>query len=361
MTNTPTAGAEDAGLRRSPNRANVSLVNKLLDQMEGPWGRAPGTCYKYRQGYATLLQWCGDRNLVALSTHDLELYLARQRPSGVPAAPSTTAWELATLRTLFTYLHEHLGVIGSNPAKRLVKPKVDNDNPKPVPDELWKLVWAAPLFDDERVALGLGYFCGLRRHEVTGLHVSQFVDVPAPFIHGVKRKGGKKQGIRWASCIALYRERLPELLGDPALFTEALAKLRSRPATGLLLPWRDACVPGNSAGNGSRGPFPGKRNSSSFTATGTVPGIDPGTFNDRLRSLCTRLGLTERAITPHMLRHSFGTNLCRARVPVEVVSRLMGHSNVRITMRYVEVGADPLADLLAADEPADELRQVRRW
>lgn len=332
---------------------NATLVNKLLDQMEGPWGRSPGTCYKYRQGYSTLLQWCGDRQLVALSTHDLELFLGRR-----PAAPSTTAWELAILRTLFTFLHEHLGVIGSNPAKRLVKPKVDNDNPKPVSEELWRQVWAAPLFDDERVALGLAYFCGLRRHEVTGLRVDQFVDVPAPFIHGVKRKGGKKQGIRWASCVALYRERLPDLLGDPALFTEALARLRSRPAPGLLLPWKEP-------GNGARGPFPGKVRTTSFTtqaSSGPAGGIDPGMFNDRLRSLCTRLGLAERAITPHMLRHSFGTNLCgpRGRVPVEVVSRLMGHTNVRITMRYVEVGADPLADLLAQDEPA-ELRQVSRW
>jgi integrase len=328
---------------------NASLVNKLLDQMEGPWGRSPGTCYKYRQGYATLLGWCGDRTLTALSTHDLELFLGRR-----PAAPSTTAWEVAILRTLFTYLHEHLGVIGSNPAKRLVKPKVDNDNPKPVPDDLWRQVWAAPLFDDERVAMGLAYFCSLRRWEVTGLRVDQFLDVPAPFIQGVKRKGGKRQGIRWQSCISLYRERLPDLLGDPALFTEALARLRTRPANAWLLPWKDP-------GNGARGPFPGKRNATSFAPTGAFAHIDPGTFNDRLRSLCTRLGLTERAITPHMLRHSFGTNMCRAGVPVEVVSRLMGHTNVRITMRYVDVGADPLGDLLAQDDPAEELRAVRRW
>jgi site-specific recombinase XerD len=129
---------------------NVQLVNKLLDQMQGAWGRSPGTCYKYRQGYQTLLAWL-DKPLTAATTHDLELFLNRR-----PAAPSTTAWELAILRTLFRFLHEHLGLIGSNPAKRLVKPKVNNENPKPVPDELWREVWASPLHDDERVALGLG-------------------------------------------------------------------------------------------------------------------------------------------------------------------------------------------------------------
>jgi site-specific recombinase XerD len=63
-----------------------------------------------------------------------------------------------------------------------------------------------------------------------------------------------------------------------------------------------------------------------------------------------------------MLRHSFGTNLCtRARVPVEVVARLMGHTNVRVTMRYVEVGQDPLADFLAGEDAPAELRPMNRW
>ncbi len=36
---------------------NTQLVNKLLDQMEGPWGRSAGTSYKYRQGYKVFLAW----------------------------------------------------------------------------------------------------------------------------------------------------------------------------------------------------------------------------------------------------------------------------------------------------------------
>ncbi len=109
---------------------NTQLVNKLLDQMAGPWGRAAGTSYKYRAGYKVFLAWL-DRPLVACSTHDLELFLARR-----PCAPATTAWELAILQTLFRFLHEHLGVIGSNPSKVLVKPKINNEQPKPVPDDM---------------------------------------------------------------------------------------------------------------------------------------------------------------------------------------------------------------------------------
>ena len=134
---------------------SVQMVNALLEQMEGPWGRSNGTCYKYRNGYRVFLEWA-DKPIAAMGTHDLELFLARR-----PAAPSTTAWELAILQTLYRFLHEHLGVVGSNPAKVLVKPRVHNEAPKPVGDDLWRRVWAAPLLDDERVALGLGYFVGL--------------------------------------------------------------------------------------------------------------------------------------------------------------------------------------------------------
>ena len=160
--------------------------------------------------------------------------------------------------------------------------------------------------------------------------------------------------MRWQSCIQLYRQRLPELLGDPELFNGALARLRSRLPSGPLLPWRDSQE--TAAGNGRQGSFPGRRprpskaRTTSFQPNPDTWGgfIPPDTMNDRLRSLCTRL--PERAITPHMLRHSFGTNLCRAKVPIEVVSRLIGHASVKVTMRYVETGNDPLADFLAAEE-----------
>jgi hypothetical protein len=70
---------------------NTQLVNKLLDHMEGPWGRSAGTTYKYRHGYKVFLAWL-DKPLVACSTHDLGLFLARRT-----CAAATTAWELAIL------------------------------------------------------------------------------------------------------------------------------------------------------------------------------------------------------------------------------------------------------------------------
>lgn len=36
----------------------------------------------------------------------------------------------------------------------------------------------------------------------------------------------------------------------------------------------------------------------------------------------------------HVYRHTFGTNLCKAGVPIQVASKLLGHSSVKVTSQY---------------------------
>jgi integrase/recombinase XerD len=317
-------------------RSNEALVNEFLTHIERTLRRAPGTVYKYRQIYSSFLLGV-DKPLGTITTTDIEGWLGRERVGraqlGV-AAPATIKVEITTLRSLFKWLHSS-GTIPSNPAASLVLPTVHNDDPKPVPPEVWRKVWFSSLPDDERVALGLGYFCGLRRHEVTGLSPEQFVDVPAPLILDLKRKGGKRGGFRWRSCLDLYAAKAPHLIGDPSLFVSALTRLldsrRGLHTSSLsLLPW-------------SR----------------TNAEVWPVMFNKRMVSLALRMGVPVTEFTPHRLRHSFGTNLCAAGVPIQVVSKLMGHSSLAITQRYVDVGVDPLAVFLAQDvEPDVELRKA---
>ena len=60
-------------------------------------------------------------------------------------------------------------------------------------------------------------------------------------------------------------------------------------------------------------------------------------------------------ITPHELRHTYGTLLLEANRPITEVAALMGHSSVETTMKnYIDIhsvtsstAADSLADLLS--------------
>lgn len=69
-----------------------------------------------------------------------------------------------------------------------------------------------------------------------------------------------------------------------------------------------------------------------------------GTLRHRLHSALTRAGIDRRRW--HDLRHSYGTALAEAGIPLPKVQRLMGHSTIAVTMRYVHVGEH--ADLDAA-------------
>lgn len=58
--------------------------------------------------------------------------------------------------------------------------------------------------------------------------------------------------------------------------------------------------------------------------------IDPATFRDHYQKKLEEAGLGHYAI--HALRHTFATRALEAGVPIKVVSQILGHASVQITM-----------------------------
>lgn len=72
-----------------------------------------------------------------------------------------------------------------------------------------------------------------------------------------------------------------------------------------------------------------------------------GGMLEAITGLYARVGLAKPAMPIHALRHTFGTVMAR-RVPLGVLQRLMGHSEIATTMRYVDVNEDDKREAIAA-------------
>jgi len=66
------------------------------------------------------------------------------------------------------------------------------------------------------------------------------------------------------------------------------------------------------------------------------------TFYTVIRHLGWNDSITDRRLkfVPHVFRHTFASRLVKAKVPLPVVQRLMGHSTIQMTLRYVQVSDD---------------------
>jgi integrase len=73
-------------------------------------------------------------------------------------------------------------------------------------------------------------------------------------------------------------------------------------------------------------------------ATGSAGGCWSlrGALRTALIQASKRAGLS-RPATPHQLRHTFATEMLRLRVSLPALMQLMGHKDVRMTLRYVQV------------------------
>jgi site-specific recombinase XerD len=326
-------------------RRNAEMAREYLAWQRHRRNRARETMFIYTDVIQKLLLWIGDTPLAAASTTTLEDFIerprVRRRPEHVRGqkiigSPATRKRDVTIVRGLYKYLNER-GLIGVNPAVLLTSPTVHNVQPRAIDDDLWRAVWCNLTLDDtERVALGLGFFCGLRRAEIVSLQTAH-LDVARMRIVGLVRKGGDEDSLSLASAAALVEQRLPHLIGGSSdTFLNALTRLHDvRAAKPFLMAWGDALGrPDDYHLRGSRkDPYP----------EGWTP---PNVLNKRLRSLLWRCGVPRDAFTVHSLRHSAITNWLRMGVPLHIVSRLAAHSDVTTTMRYVKVGTDPLRDFL---------------
>jgi integrase/recombinase XerD len=78
-----------------------------------------------------------------------------------------------------------------------------------------------------------------------------------------------------------------------------------------------------------------------FFATSKTGTLSRQTINHELEVATTKLGWSKH-VTAHILRHSFASSLVRNNAPLPAVQKLLGHSDLRVTSRYIHQNMDQL-------------------
>lgn len=241
----------------------------------------------------------------AVTLKDCEAFVRRPMLDGRPASQSTRRRRAYGLKAFFDYLEMH-GDVPSSPAAHLRGPGVQIRKPRPIADDVWLAIWDQPMSPDDRVMLGLGYYVGLRRHEMIAIGPQHF-DLARRRVANFPRKGGKVNEVVYGANLDIIARKLPRIGVRLDDFEDSLGMLVGmRSGSGRLL---------------------------ALTEHVSVDDHSDNSINRRLTALSVSCGVH---VTPHQMRHSFGTNLLRAGVPAIVVADQMAHANLETTRGYLD-------------------------
>lgn len=197
------------------------------------------------------------------------------------------------------------GYLETNPAARIPAVKAPKGEPRPFARAQIEELLRVTRQQRSRAMLMLGYYQGFRVSQIARVHGND-IDMLTRTIRTVA-KGNKER-------------RLP---AHPQIMELAVD-----------MPTGDWWFPSPK--------FPGKP-------------IDGHAVTDRLTLIKKRAGIDDPRLTPHSLRHSFGTDLVDAGVDIRVIQELMLHEDLSTTQIYTKVSEqrkrEAIEQLGAIDAP----------
>jgi len=207
----------------------------------------------------------------------------------------------SALKTFFTFLCK-IKIITKNPADAIpIIRKKRSERNKPISKDIaFKLLrsidQATWIGKRNYLIIAMLWTLGLRLNELTSLKVSSFEPEHGHRI-GLLRVKGKNRKQRALFVVDKLYDTLVEYLNDPQ--------------------------------------SPHKKNAPLFP-------VEKGTAisNDRVQRMikeyCSKASIRER-ITPHVLRHSFATEMYHQNVPLSAIQSMLGHSSIAETSIYIHV------------------------
>jgi integrase/recombinase XerD len=297
---------------RKPREPQVDPMEAMLDGFLSHLALERGFSNNTLEAYSRdLLRFLEHLEKIKVASLDqvspahVQLYMARLHQRGL--GPRSAARNLAALRSFFRYLVREK-LLASNPTTSVDSPRLGRPLPKAMSrDEISRLLGAvegeAPLKLRDQAILELLYGTGVRISELVGLEISQVSLVTGTMV--VRGKGGKERVVP---------------LGEYAVEAVKLYLGKGRP---------QLCKP--------------KSSNALFLNRGGRRISRQGVWK-MLKACANRAGIP-RAVSPHMLRHSFATHLLEGGADLRAIQELLGHSDISTTQIYTHVARARLKEI----------------
>jgi integrase/recombinase XerD len=331
--------------RHRPTTVSDALA-LVLDEFEawvptsGKKPRTEDTAARYRTYAEDFCQEFGHPSYATTETlHAWRQAIAQVPGKGAASIPTQNV-KVAALRSFFAFLTER-GLCHTNPTVGLVTQAVPRRNArmKALAKDVLKQIFAAvyaeevtPVTLQDRAMLEVLYGSGLRREEAACLSLAGLAKRDRLYVVG---KGNvERETIVTPEEYRALRDWAVSHLGDERTVTvtseigtdAAFDDLRRRKPTAHFF-------------------YAVRRGIVTMTPLATLD--DPGNaIWRRVGVYAERIG--ETGITPHRFRHSFATNLLNRGVDLYVVSKMLGHSDVRTTCIYLGLEDEAFESALSA-------------
>jgi integrase/recombinase XerD len=270
------------------------LAREFLSYIQVEKGLSLNTLQSYKRDIARLQSWAEkkQKHVEQLERKDLREWIASMSREGL--APTSVARAVSAARGFFSFLMLD-GHVKRHPAEDIHTPQRHANLPKFLTEEeMERLLFAPDIQTDtgvrDRAMLELMYAAGLRVSELCGLKVSD-VDIDGAIVtcHG---KGSKqrripigKSAVHWLQRYLAVRERVGS--ESPVLFLNRGRALSRQIAWSII---------------------------KTYAASAQVP-----------------------EISPHTLRHSFGTHLIQHGADSRSVQAMLGHADISTTEIYTHI------------------------
>ncbi len=294
-------------------------VDAFLTYALAEAGLAPNSVeayYRDLREFAGFVARRGARAPADVSRASVSVYLLDLRRRGLSVG--TVKRRTAAIRSFYRFLQRE-ALVDADPTLDLAPPRPVLRLPRVLTeDEVGRLLAApdagSPEGARDRALLELMYASGLRVSEATGLNLGD-VDLSHELVRAVG-KGNKERVVPVGShAIAALRTYLRSV--RPAF-------ARRRPIQALFLSRRGGRLTRQACWK-------------------------------LVRRYARRAGIS-RALTPHVLRHSFATHLLEHGADLRAVQEMLGHASIGTTQLYTHVSRARLREVYAQAHPRDGMR-----